>query len=289
MNKYDTFVALVELKSFSAVAKKFHRTPSAISKKINLLEQNLNVQLLNRTTRSLSVTEAGQIFYERCKDISQRMNDAENELKEVSGEPSGVINITWPDILSNSKAVDILSAFSRKYPEIKVRVKISPDILSLTEGNIDFAFRVAPPVDSSMIAAELFRIEPLVCVAPEIIERFGMPKTIEDLADIPHVFESHINLPQKARQQFPNLKLDSNDHHQVSNITGLHHMAIRGMGAAVLFRHSVERELEEGSLIDLTANNKLEPLSVYLMYHRLNFYPKKIRCFIDFFKSQLRD
>ncbi|MFT6908000.1 MAG: DNA-binding transcriptional LysR family regulator [Oleiphilaceae bacterium] len=108
MNSYDIFVEVVKLKSFSAVAKKFHRSPSAISK----LEQKLNVQLVDRTTRSLSVTEASKLYYERCQDISSRMHDAEAELKELSDEPSGTINVTWPTAISYSRVVDVLSDFT---------------------------------------------------------------------------------------------------------------------------------------------------------------------------------
>lgn len=291
MNAYNIFVEVVELESFSAAAKKLHRSPSAISKQINLLEQKLDVQLLNRTTRSLSVTEAGRIYYQRCKDISQRMNDAETELRDFSGEPSGIINITWPDVLSNSKLVDVLSEFTQKYPSIKTRVHVAQEILNLTDENLDFAFRVAPAplVDSSMIAIKVFNIEPVMCATPDCIARCGMPETMEQLASIPHIFASHLNLPKRARQLFPLLKLDFNAHHQASNAEALYNMAIRGMGAAVLFRHAVKTELEEGALIDLTANHKLEPIPVYLMYQRLNYTPNKIRCFIDFFKSRITD
>ena len=103
MNTYDLFVEVVKFKSFSEAAKKLHRSPSAISKQISQLEQKLNTQLIDRTTRSLSVTEAGRIYYEKCLDISARMQDAEAELKELSEEPQGIINITWPTALSYSK------------------------------------------------------------------------------------------------------------------------------------------------------------------------------------------
>jgi DNA-binding transcriptional LysR family regulator len=288
MNVYDIFVEVVELKSLSAAAKKLHRSPSAISKQINLLEQKLNVQLLNRTTRSLSVTEAGRIYYVRCKDISQRMNDAESELKDLSGEPSGIINITWPEPLSNSRAVEVLSQFTQKFPDIKARVKVTSEVLDLTDENIDFAFRIAPLVDSSMIAVELFGIDPVVCAAPNIVEHYGLPEKIDDLASMPHIFESHINLSQKIRQLFPNLKFNNDDHHQVSNYAALQNMAIKGMGAAILFRHAVEKELENGSLIDLAANVTLPSLPVYMMYQRLNYTPKKTRYFIDFFRTQFQ-
>jgi len=289
MNIYDTFATVVELGSFSAAAKKLHRTPSAISKQMNLLEQQMEVQLLNRSTRHLSVTEAGQIYYDSCKDISLRLKGTESEINDLHAKPSGNLNITLPDKLANSKVFDVMSDFMREFPDVKVRITITSDHLNLTEENIDFAFRLGPLPDSTMIAIELFNIEPLICVRPDILERYGTPQTIEDLANIPYVFEGHIDLSQRAREQLPTLKFDHYEHHHVSNHSALYEMAIRGMGAAVLFKHAVEKDLQDGSLIDLTAKIKLNPMPVYLMYQGLSYTPKKIRYFIDYFKEHMRD
>ena len=159
----------------------------------------------------------------------------------------------------------------------------------LIEENIDFAFRLGPLADSTMTAIELFEIEPVVCVRPDVLERYGVPQTIEEIANLPYVFEGHIDLAQRARDQLPTVKFNHFEHHHVSNHSALYEMAIRGMGAAVLFRHTVNKDLEECKLIDLTAEIKLNPLPVYLMYQGLSYSPKKIRCFIDYFKKHMRE
>jgi len=287
MNTYQTFVTVVKLGSFSAAAKKLCRSPSAISKKIGFLEQKLNVQLFDRTTRTLVITEAGKLYYERCLDISQRITQAESELKELSGEPNGNITVTWPNAISTSNVVHALSAFSEAFPNIKVNVHVTNDSVNLIDESIDFAFRMAPLVDSSMVAIELFRITPVICATPEFVSKFGSPKDLPALSKMPLLLLNHANLIQKFWKNLPGMKdLNIEEHHRVNDINAIYNMAKQGMGATFIFRHTIEKELTEGTLIDLMPQLKLPEIPVYLMYHKFNYTPKKMRAFIDFFKQR---
>jgi len=288
MNTYHTFVTVVKLGSFSAAAKKLHRTPSSISKKIGLLEQKLNVQLFDRTTRTLAVTEAGKLYYERCQDISRRINNAENELKNFSGEPCGPIRITWPNTISTSKIVDVLAAFTEAYPNIQVDVTVTNDRVNLIDENIDFAFRMDSLLDSSMVAIEILKITPVICASASFVEKYGMPKDMHALAKRPMLLLNHTIAVQKFWKSLPGLKnLNIEEHHRVNDINALFQMATRGIGATLIFRHTVERALANGTLVDLMPDYELPSLPIYLMYHKFNYMPKKMRIFIDFFRLQL--
>ena len=286
MNSYDIFVEVVKLKSFSAVAKKLHRSPSAISKHISQLEQKLNVQLVDRTTRSLSVTEAGKLYFERCQDISARMHDAETELKELNDEPRGTINLTWPTAISSSRVVDVLSDFTAKYPGIKVNLNVSLNVLNLTDDEIDIAFRSGPLNDVPMIATTLFSMQPIFCAAPKAIERFGFPQTVKELANFPLLVQSDINIFKKARAAFPDFKdAVMVEQHRANDLNTNIQFAKKGMGATFLFRHMVDDELLDGTLVQLIPDIPLPPVPVHLMYQKLNYMPKRVRYFIDFFKD----
>jgi DNA-binding transcriptional LysR family regulator len=290
MNTYDLFVEVVKLKSFSEAAKKFHRSPSAISKQISQLEQKLNTQLIDRTTRSLSITEAGRLYYEKCLDISARMQDAEAELKELAEEPQGIINITWPTAISYSKVVDALSAFIDQYPKIRIKLNANIDVLNLTDENIDIAFRSGPLIDSPMVAITLFKMQPIFCSSPEAIAKFGFPETIQELTQAPMVILNNFNILQKARAALPDFKnLNIEDHHSTNDLQANLNMVKKGMGSTFLFKHMVEKELTEGTLVQVIPGLKFPPVPVHLMYQKLNYMPKKIRCFIDFFKAELQD
>lgn len=286
MNTYDVFVEVVKQKSFSAAAKKLHRSPSAISKQIGLLEQKLNVKLVDRTTRSLAVTEAGQIYYERCLDILARMQEAEAELKDLSDEPSGTINITWPPMLSFSKASKVLSDFTYKYPKIRVNLKVDSSILNLTDDNIDIAFRSGALPDSQMIATPLFSMQPIFCATPGAIAHFGFPETVGDLARFPLISQNNIEIHKKARAIHPDFKdLVMLEHHTTNDLVTNMELMRQGMGTTVVFKHMVEKELEQGSLVKVIPNVDIPSVPVHLLYQNLNYMPKKMRYFIDAFKA----
>jgi len=279
---------VVKLGSFSAAAKKLHRSPSSISKKISLLEQKLNVQLFDRTTRTLAVTEAGRLYYQRCLDISSRISDAENELKNLSDKPCGSIKITWPNAISTSNIVDILRAFTQAYPNIKVDITVTNDLVNLIDENIDFAFRMDKLTDSSMIAIEILRVTPVFCASAEFVKKYGIPPNTHDLAKMPLLLLNHSTAVQKFWKSLPGFKnLSTEDHHKVNDINALYSMVTKGIGATLIFRHTVEENLENGSLIDLMPDYALPDLPVYLVFNKLNYMPKKMRVFLDFFKQEI--
>lgn len=290
MNSYDIFVEVVKLQSFSSAAKKLHRSPSAISKHISQLEQRLNVQLIDRTTRSLSVTEAGRIYYERCLEICSRMQDAETELKDYSEEPSGTINVTWPPMMSFSKATKVLSDFTYQYPKIHVNLSVDPSVLNLTDENIDIAFRSGILPDSQMIAIKLFEMQPIFCATPGAVERFGFPQTVKELATFPMIAQSNIEIQKKARAMHPDFReLALIKHHATDDLVTNLELMKQGMGTTVVFKHMIEKELEEGTLVQVIPDVKIPKLPVHMMYQKLTYMPKKIRYFIDYFKQAFGD
>jgi len=179
----------------------------------------------------------------------------------------------------------VVGKFCHQYPDIKLNIKISTELLNLTEERIDFAFRVSKLTDSTMVAIELFSLQPLFVATPELVTRYGMPASIKELMSLPHILPTYINLAQKLRAVFPEIcLLDKEKYHEVDEISALYSLAKEGVGAAFLFKHVVEKDLEEGTLIDLTKELALPKTPVYLVYPKLNFMPKNMRLFVDFMK-----
>jgi DNA-binding transcriptional LysR family regulator len=286
MNQFETFVTVVESGSYSAAAKLLYRSPSAISKQITALEESLNVLMFDRTTRNISITEAGQVYYEHCKDISARIKNAESETKSTSGEPAGTIKITWPNGFAYSKVMKAMAKFSRSYPQIKFEVVSSSDVLNLTDKSIDIAFRSSPKVDSGLVGIELFTVSPMVCASPDFVERHGYASSLNDLADMPNILPSYMNLAQKIRGTFPQIdRLKLDEQHRANDIVSIHSMVREGLGAAFLFKHIIHDDLESGRLVNLLPDLPIPELPVYLIHHQLNHMPKRLRVFIDFFKA----
>lgn len=286
MNIYEIYITVVKQGGFTAAAKKLHRSPSSISKKMSLLEERLNVQLFDRTTRNLEITEAGKLYYQRCLDIAQRIADAEKELCGLSEKPAGSITITWPNALSSSGLTEVLGKFCATYPDIKVDVIVDNNQVNLIDQKIDFAFRLDPTVDSSMIAIELFRIAPVVCASPEYLERFNEPQSIDDLAKMPLLLLNNPSAIQKFWKSLPGLKnLDLEEHNRVSDINALYYMAKQGLGVTLMFRHMIDDALSTGQLVELLPEHDWPSQPVYLMFHKSNYVTEKIRTFLAYFKE----
>ena len=289
MDQYEMYIKVVELKSFSEAAKALNRTPSAISKQIHLLEESLGVQLFIRTTRALTITSAGQLYYKRCSDISKKIDNAKTELMDFANEPIGTLNVTWPNVLSSSIIIRQLGGFTKAYPNIKLNVEVTNEHLDLLQNNIDFAFRATGEgqlKDSNLIGIKLSYIQPIFCASSEIISENRPPKTMEDILSLPLVIPTYFSFIQGFKKAFPGMKdFDENKHHKASDITALYNMIKAGFGVGYIGRHIVEKDIQEGTLVDLTGEI-LPKLPIYLIFPKLNYTPKINRYFIDYLKNQ---
>ncbi len=289
MNTYQLFIKVVELESLTAAAKVMNKTPSAVSKQIQALESKLGVQLLNRTTRSFSITHAGQLYYQRCIEIARHIENTEVELKDLSDTISGQLKVTWPSVLSSSPVIQSLAQLVKTYPGIKLDVIISNQRLDLVQEGFDFAIRIFGSEDiqdSSLIAIKVAEIQTIYCASAELIKDKGMPKCLEEILALPQIIPTYLPLAQALRRFAPEIDaLDMRKHHKASELHTVYHLLKSGLGAAFIARHVVERELAEGSLINLTGES-LPKLPVYLVYPKLDYQPKLHRCFIDHFKEK---
>lgn len=285
MNIYHIFVTVVRLGGFSAAAKQLHRSPSSISKKMSQLEQRLNTQLFDRTTRNLAITEAGQRYYERCLEIDRLITLAEDELDGLSDDPSGTVTITWPNTISSTPLVGVLARFGEAFPEIKLNVRVINEHLNLIDEHIDFAFRMNPVVDSSMVAIELFTLQPVLCASPAFLARHGQPKSVDELPAQSLLLLNNSSAIQKFWKSLLGMSsLDMDAYHRVDDINALRHMAKEGVGLTLLFEHMIQDNLKQGDLLEVLPTLRLEPQPVYLMFHKNDYRQSKYSAFVDFLK-----
>lgn len=185
MNNFSdivAFVRVVEAHSFVAAAQTLGMSPSAISKAVSRLEERLGARLLNRTTRSLSLTDLGSGFYERCREALTQLDQAENEVSESRGVPRGKLRVDVPVSLGRKIVVPALPRFIEQNPELTVQMSMSDRVIDLVQEGIDAALRIGNLSDSSLIARRVGSLRGLTCASPEYIERMGgPPKTPEDL------------------------------------------------------------------------------------------------------------
>ena|SRR3990167_621540 len=285
MNSYEMFIAVTELKNLSAAAERLNRSPSAISKQLSQLESRLGIQLFQRSTRAIQLTPAGERYYEKCLEIVQQMKLAELEISEYVSEPSGQLTLNWPNVLSSSEVVRSLSDFCQRYPAIRLNVKIFSEEVDFHRDKIDFAIRVTFLEDPRLVAFRLSAVNPIFCATPELLARYGHPSTLQEVLDLPQVNPTYVPIARYLAHFFPELTWRDEGHHQADDISAVSNMLKMGLGAGFIGRHVVQRELDEGTLIDLTADT-LPVLPIYLLYPRQSYMPKKCRVLVDFFKER---
>ena len=178
MNNFSDIVAyvrVVEAHSFVAAAQTLGMSPSAISKAVSRLEDRLGARLLNRTTRSLSLTDVGANFYEQCREALGQLEHAESEVSESRGVPRGRLRVEVPVSIGRRIIVPALPRFIAQYPEISVQMSMNDRVVDLVQEGIDAAVRVGTLSDSSLVARRIGHLRGVTCASPEFIERYGAP------------------------------------------------------------------------------------------------------------------
>jgi LysR family transcriptional regulator, regulator for bpeEF and oprC len=175
------FVRVVEAHSFVAAADTLGMSASAISKAVSRLEERLGARLLNRTTRSLSLTDLGTNFYERCREALAQLEGAENEVHEARGVARGRLRVDVPMALGRRLIVPALPRFAAQNPELTIQLSMNDRVVDLVQEGIDAGLRVGTLGDSSLIARRVGQLRGVTCASPEFIERVGVPGTPADL------------------------------------------------------------------------------------------------------------
>lgn len=285
----QAFVRVVENASFSAAARILGVAPSSVSRHVSELEQALGAQLLTRTTRQISLTEAGQIYYQRALRILEELEISRSELAHL-GEPSGVLRVTLPSGFSREVVTSTLPAFFTAYPAIKVLLSVTDQIVNLVEGGFDVALRVGEPADSTYKATRLGECRRVVCASPSYLRMHGQPTTPEALND--HNCLTWRDSPGFNIWRFKTpdgvVGVKASGSLFASNADTLIAGAAAGIGIALLPEWNLRSELESGRLQTILDQHEPVPAtsSFYALHAHSRHVPPKLHAFLDFLKSR---
>ena len=291
LSAMNMFVRVVETGSFSAVAKELHSTQPTISKNIAELELWLGAKLLNRSTRSLRLTDTGTDYYERCVAILQDVEEAEQVVGQLQTQPKGLVRMSAVVAFGRLHVVPRLHAFFDQYPYIKVDVRLNDRVVDLVEEGIDVAFRMGNLPDSNLIAKKLCA-SPIVTVAsPDYLKDNGVPKHPRDLRDHNYIVYSDTgNKDETAFQEDGKPFFVRVEGNLVTNNTEAMRTAlISGLGISRGPRWLVGDAIASGELIEVLQEYQPGPLNIHAVYSPGRHLPSKVRCFIDFFSAQFKD
>ena len=284
LSQITMFNAVVERQSFTAAARALGVSASAVSKQVSQLENELGARLINRTTRSLSLTEVGSAYYEQTKDIVSALDQAEATVTELTGKPRGLLKVHIPVGFGQVHLSRILPGFLERYPEITLDVTVLESHVDLVETGLDVAVRIGGRQDSSLIRRRLAPNRRLLCASPAYLEAHGTPETPDDLTH--HNCLTHS--PEGPHGEW--LFTDGGHEHAVrlrgtvrtNSFAVLRDAALAGAGIVRLAGYLVGEDLRAGRLVTVLDEYVAQDAEISVVYPTRRHLSPKVRAFVDY-------
>ena len=286
------FAQVVDSGSFTAAAERLSLSKSVISKYVTRLEDRLGARLLNRTTRRLSLTEVGLAFYERSKRGLQEIEEAEAEVSRLQGEPRGTLRINAPMSFGVLHIAPAIPVFLGRYPELTVDMNLDDRKVDVIEEGFDVSVRISELPDSSLVARRIGPCRHAVVAAPAYLERYGTPRTPDDLRNHNVLTYRY----QASAQDWHFLSPDSKPVSvavkgsvQMNNSLAIREVLLGGVGITRTPTFVVGGDIQEGRLLPLLVGYETLEVSIYLVYPQRRHLSPKVRAFVAFMAGRISD
>jgi DNA-binding transcriptional LysR family regulator len=293
MNRLDAmsiFIAVADAGSLTAAARRLGMPLATVSRKLAELESHLNTRLLHRTTRQLSLTEAGSSYEAACRRILEDIGEAERAATGENAAPKGELVVTAPVVFGRLHVVPVIAEFLAHYPEINISLMLTDRVVHLMEEHGDVALRIGDLPDSSLMATQVGKVRRVVCASPSYLSNRGIPTTPDDLVGHDcitfEVLESkrawvfgsgraQVSVPVRARLA-------------VNTAEAAIAASALGVGLIRVLSYQVEDAVRGDALRVVLESFESEPLPVSLVHKGQTPLPLKLRAFLDFVAPRLR-
>lgn len=283
------FVAVVEHASFSAAAEKLNITKSAVSKRITQLEEELGIRLINRTTRKLSLTEAGQRYYEY---VAQSLNLAQQGIDavgELQGQPRGKLKVTAPMSFGVLHVAPLIAEFLALYPDVEIDLHLADQMLDLVQESFDIGIRIGHLPESNLVARRLAPCVSVLCASQAYLDQHGTPQQPSDLSQHSCLQYSYyrggtewsVSSAGTEYRVMPKGRLS------VNNSEAIRRAVLEGAGIGNLPTFIVAKDIQAGKLQVVLSNYQLPDHAVYAVFPDRKHLPLKVRAFLDFIHEKL--
>jgi DNA-binding transcriptional LysR family regulator len=285
-----TFAKVVELGSFAAAAARLELAPSAVTKQVAFLERKYGVRLLNRTTRKLSLTDAGRAFYERIRPLLAELEELELALQADIQRPSGKLRISAPFSFGILHLGPAVAEFMRLYPEVAVDLELSDRRVDLVEEGFDLAVRIGPMGDSTLVARQLAEIKIIVCAAPSYLAEHGTPQHPDDLKQ-----HSCLNYTYSSSGNVWDFVKDGQTHlvsvagtFRANNGDVIRTAALAGHGLIMQPDFIIGADLAAGRLVPVLPEYNVPSIGLYAVYPHRRFLSAKVRSFVEHLEQRFK-
>ncbi|GGD69191.1 LysR family transcriptional regulator [Caballeronia grimmiae] len=279
------FVRVVESGSFSKAADALHLPPASVSRTLQALEAHLGARLLNRTTRSISITEDGEAYFDRCVRVLGEVDDMEASLSHSKLSPKGNVKVSLPQVMAKSTVIPALPEFFAAYPDIGVELLLTDRQVDLVEDAVDCVVRVGAIGDIGLVAKRIGAYTQITCASPGYIEQYGEPQTLDDLDQ--HLAVGYV-MNKSGRVRNWEFVVDG----ETRSIALKHKIAVNdadsyiasglaGLGLIQSSSYTLDPYLRSGTLRRVLAEYPTHPRVVSVLYAANRHQPRRVRVFID--------
>ncbi|UTW55546.1 LysR family transcriptional regulator [Kordiimonas sp. SCSIO 12610] len=288
LNAIKTFCRTIEAGNMTAAAKALHITKSVASRRLQALEEDLGVRLLQRATRGVSPTDEGALFYERCQRILDDLDDAQQAVKHASDNLVGHIRVTAPRSFADLHLRKAFIAFMKLHPAVTLELNLTDERVDIVSGGYDLGFRITSNLDDSALIAK--KVAPMrfhTVASPDYLKEYGTPQTPDDLRHHKCLFYANVSANQQWRfldgSQMKSVRVTGP---MMSNSGTLQlEAAINGLGVATLPHFFLHDALEDGQLVTILDDYIKNESALYALYPEKRHLPLKVRTLIDFITS----
>ena len=282
--RMGAFAIIVREGSFTSAARVLGTSKTSLSEQLRKLEATVGARLLQRTTRRLSLTEAGEAYYRRCTQILEEAENAMAEAGATQSQPTGTLRLTAPHALGATVVIPGIVTFTRAHPHVRVDLRLSDTTLDLLEHDLDLAIRGGWPESSSLMSKKLADVPQYLCASPEHVALAGQPESVADLASHIWVLHSGISRHRTCTFVTPNGERESvatNGNILVNSTEGVRAILLSGHGIGVLPAPLVEADLQSGRLVRLLVDHSLPSGTIYAVYPSRQHLSPKVQRFIQ--------
>lgn len=290
IDRLRIFAEVVQTRSFTSAAKHLNLTPSAVSKQIGMLEERLGVRLLNRTTRTVNPTEAGQLYFERAKRILEELDEAEALIADMDSTPRGTIKIAAEPIFGRAILGRILASFKEQYPEVCAELFLTDHSLELVKQGFDAGIHLGQLQDPALVTATFANHSVILCASADYLAHYGTPKSLTDLEShrLIKISSMEFHQPRQLDDYFANLGVQKGFHLTVNDTDLAYHSAIMGAGIAPLPNYLVRPQLERGRLVQVLPDTETDAHPVQLVLPANRHLSSKTASFKHFLMNYFR-
>lgn len=284
LTSMNVFVRVAKAGSFAGAARDLGISRAMATKHIMHLESKLDTRLFNRTTRSLSLTEVGASYLERCQQVLLDVDEMEAAVTHLQAEPRGVLKISAPPLIGATHIAPALAEFLKENEDLSVEMILKGSHVDLIDEGVDIAIFLGKLQDTSLVARKLASSSLVVCGSPDYFEKHGIPEEPEDLVD--HSCLVNWAIPPRDRWKFRGVLGDREvkvtGRMQANIAAPIRMAAMQGLGLVMLPKFIVGRDIEKGKLMIVLEQYSISPLEIHAVYPHRKYLSAKVREFLDF-------